>query len=232
MLYILIGGALGGILPTLAKLASTYVTVPETPLPAIGMLLGLIIFAIIGAAIAFGTGQAEVRQALIAGIAAPGIITNLVAGATADPKRTASESQPHLATLWSVGVAHAQDARNPAAAAAPGFRSVTIDPKVQGGLPANAAIPVTVEIKGPNDTVQRVQIGTVSTFSKPTTLAVPVAADKLRIGDHPVAIDGQNTKVDLGVSTQTTVGSDLLWALGGQRTYRIDKIAPKPTPQP
>jgi hypothetical protein len=130
MLYILIGGALGGVLPTLAKLASTYVTVPETPLPAIGMLLGLIIFAVIGAAIAFGTGQAEVRQALIAGIAAPGIITNLVAGATADQKHTASAGQPHLTTLWSVGVAHAQDPRNNAAAAAPGFRSVTIDPKV------------------------------------------------------------------------------------------------------
>ena len=41
-------GALGGVMPTVASLASTFVAVPETPLPAFGMYLGLVLWAFIG----------------------------------------------------------------------------------------------------------------------------------------------------------------------------------------
>ena len=73
--------AIGGFLPTAAKLASTYTTAPDTPLPGWGMAIGLGLFAVIGAVLAYALSESNVRQALVLGVAAPGIITNLVSGA-------------------------------------------------------------------------------------------------------------------------------------------------------
>jgi hypothetical protein len=75
-------GALGGVLPTLTLLASTYVTIPETPLPAPGLLLGLALYAIVGGVVALTNTSQEIRQAIFAGIAAPAILSSVLAGAS------------------------------------------------------------------------------------------------------------------------------------------------------
>lgn len=70
----------GGTLPTLSKLASTYVAAPLTPMPELGMYLGLLLFFIIGVILCLGFGISENREALLVGIAAPAIITNVISG--------------------------------------------------------------------------------------------------------------------------------------------------------
>lgn len=61
-------GALGGILPTLAQVASTYTTNPETPLPAIDLYFGLIVWAIVGDGIALTNTSRERREAIFAAV--------------------------------------------------------------------------------------------------------------------------------------------------------------------
>jgi hypothetical protein len=226
----LIAGAAGGIIPTTAKMASTYVTVPATPLPEIGLLLGLALFAVIGAAIAYGTAQTDIRQALIAGIAAPGIITNLVAGTDTQKHASLGEHDSRIAGIISIiPAARAQD-RSPATGltATSGMKSITIDPRVQGGIPAQTKIPITAEISGgPNNEMHRVQIGTITSLTDSTKLTVPLNTTHVRIGDTQVSVPSNDNKIDLSVSTKSTIQSDFLWALGGQRSYAVDHIVPK-----
>jgi hypothetical protein len=75
-------GAFGGIMPTLANLATTYVAIPATPMPAVGLLFGLALFAVIGGGVALTNTSREIRQAIFAGIAAPAIMTSIIAGST------------------------------------------------------------------------------------------------------------------------------------------------------
>jgi len=223
---ILIGGALGGILPTLAKLASTYVTVPTTPLPEYGLLFGVLLFAVIGAVIAFATGQSEIRQAMIAGIAAPGIITNLVAGATAPTAAPSSPPAVH-SMLNILGTAMAQPVpASPGTPPAGGIHTIVIDPKVTGGLPLNAQIPLSAEIPGVNNTTQTVRIGTINSLSGTTTYSIPATAKNLKIGGKSVPLSGNQTTIQLDVTTKSSAGSDFLWALGGHRSYQVQSIAP------
>lgn len=70
----------GGMLPTLSRLAATYVDNPHTPGPAYGIYLGLGIFFIIGAILAFAFGEKSLRQALIIGISAPALINSIASG--------------------------------------------------------------------------------------------------------------------------------------------------------
>ncbi|MDC7789729.1 hypothetical protein PQJ75_19280 [Rhodoplanes sp. TEM] len=225
MVPILIAGALGGVLPTTARLASTYVSLPDTPLPGFGLLLGLSLFALIGAAIAYGTGSTEVRQALVAGVAAPGIITNLVAGADA-PRRSDVLPFQHFAL---VSIAQAQPAASPPGPSASGsIKSITIDPRVSGGVPSTTNIPVTAQIAGgPNSETRTVQIGSIRSLTGPTTLTAPPGTQNITIGGKTVPLNSPDNKIDLSVSTRPSFGSDFLWALGGQRSFSIEQVVPK-----
>jgi hypothetical protein len=71
---------IGGTMPTIARMATTYVTDPSTPLPELGMLFGLLLFFIIGGILCFVSSERNLRKAFILGVSAPGIITNMVAG--------------------------------------------------------------------------------------------------------------------------------------------------------
>jgi hypothetical protein len=71
-----------GIMPTLAKLAGVYVTSPSEPLPGIGLYFGLLLFFVIGLFVATALAQRTLKDFFIAGICAPALITNIVAGAS------------------------------------------------------------------------------------------------------------------------------------------------------
>lgn len=72
---------LGGLMPTICKLAATYVTNPEAALPQWNLFFGLGLFFFIGAILAYAFTETDLRRAFILGIAAPAIITNIMAGA-------------------------------------------------------------------------------------------------------------------------------------------------------
>src|SRR5262245_28358002 len=70
----------GGMTPTLCRLATSYATNPETPLPNNGLYLGLFLFFVIACILCIAFEERSFKQAFIIGVSAPGIITNVVSG--------------------------------------------------------------------------------------------------------------------------------------------------------
>jgi hypothetical protein len=94
-------GGLGGILPTVTNLASTYVAHPSTGLPELGMYYGLILFFLVGFVLCIGFSIGETKQALLTGIAAPAIITSIISGVTAGGPPTSAPIRTSLSSFFS-----------------------------------------------------------------------------------------------------------------------------------
>jgi hypothetical protein len=224
-------GAVGGMSPTVAKLAATYAAAPETPPPGFGLLIGLLLFAFLGGIVGLAFGQLQFRQAFIAGIAAPGIITNVLAGTslqqTAPPVRTpvavvSEPTDPPAPAPLTRGIATAQ--AQPATAAA---QSITIVPRVTGGLPQKIEIPVTAVVAQPGGGDREVRIATITSLSTPTVVSVPPNTRELSIQGKRLDMTAVGAKrtIALTVVTRAGVASDLQWALGGQRSYSIQELS-------
>lgn len=80
IVFLLIMAGLGGMLPTMSRMAAFYVVNPAASLPEPGFYVGLVCFFAIGAVIGFALAEHNVRRAVLVGIAAPGIITNVASG--------------------------------------------------------------------------------------------------------------------------------------------------------
>jgi hypothetical protein len=221
-------GAVGGMSPTVAKLAATYAAAPETPPPGLGLLIGLLLFAFLGGIVGLAFGQLQFRQAFIAGIAAPGIITNVLAGTslhqTAPPVRTpvavvSEPADPPAPAPPTRGIATAQ--------AQPATQSVTIVPRVTGGLPQKIEIPVTAVVAQPGGGVREVRIATITSLSTPTVVSVPSNTRELAIQGKRLDMTAVGAKrtIALTVVTKAGLASDLQWALGGQRSYSIQELS-------
>jgi xanthine/uracil/vitamin C permease (AzgA family) len=70
---------LGGCMPTLCGLATTFVTQPTNPIEY-GILWGLGVFFVIGAVTAFVLADKNVKSMFLTGIAAPAIIAGINSG--------------------------------------------------------------------------------------------------------------------------------------------------------
>jgi hypothetical protein len=72
---------LGGLLPTLSKIGASFAAQPDQPLPHWHILIPLAIFFILGFVLNFPFNrEMDITKAVIIGIAAPGLITNIIAG--------------------------------------------------------------------------------------------------------------------------------------------------------
>ncbi len=112
----------GGLLPSLSNIAGTMIVQTSPSLPSTNLLLPLAIFFFIGVILncAFNRQDWEIGRALVIGISAPGIITNLVNGAKLPNANTAPVSKPAVTgslpmlknpdgIWWFIAPAHAQD---------------------------------------------------------------------------------------------------------------------------
>lgn len=207
-------GGFGGVLPTLAKLASTYVVAPASPLPELGLMIGLLLWAVVGGGVALTSTSYETRQAIFAGIAAPAMITSLVSGTT---QHQTAYSMPSL-----LSSALAQESDNFPSRL--DDRAIIVSPKIQGGKPSSVSIPVTAEVKSESGSVQRVQIGEIKDLSAPSAFAVPPGATQVFIMDKSVDTGDALTSVDLSVRTSPSNAGDFLWALGGRRKFQIEEL--------
>lgn len=78
--YCIIFAGLGGTMPTLCRLASTYATDPGANPPGLGVYIGLLLFFAIGSILAGAFSESDLKKAFIIGVSAPGIITNIASG--------------------------------------------------------------------------------------------------------------------------------------------------------
>ncbi|MDE4134490.1 hypothetical protein PXK00_15325 [Phaeobacter sp. QD34_3] len=222
-------GAVGGCCPTVAKLAATYTTHPETSPPAVGLYFGLALFAILGGIIARGFSTPEVKAALVAGIAAPAIVTNALTGATDPDSHSSSlvtasiESQDIRGSSW-IAAAHAQTpAPSPMdpTTVLGAETTVEVTPVVRGGQPNQSGLPFSWHTE--NDQEIHGQIS----LQAPQQLAIPPGANSLSILGAEMTIEQlqqQQNRLDIEITTSPTLGGDLLWALGGKRSYQIEQV--------
>lgn len=211
-------GALGGISPTLASLGATFVRVPETPLPAIGMLYGLVIFAIIGGIVALSNKTLEIRQAIFAGIAAPAILMNIFSSAAEAPSRRAGIEIISSAMAQSGAVITRADNSS----------TLYVSPTVVGGASLSSEIPVTAEVKTNDGSLKNLRIGGIKYLDSTTAFTVPAGVNKVYLGTQPVAITGSVTSTHIDVVTQPTSFGDFLWALGAPRRFEVKTLTVDP----
>jgi hypothetical protein len=209
-------GGFGGILPTIAEKASTYVSIPNTPLPEWGLLLGVLLWAVVGGGVALMNTSYEAKQALFAGVAAPAILASVISGASG-----ASQKISSVPPLFGISV-YAQPVDRPAASGTDGW-AVIVSPNVSGGVPQSVSLPVTAEVKK-GDQTETVTIGQISDLRSPTAFTVPTGTSQIFVSGKPVSTTGTVTNVDLSVKTAPSNGGDLLWALGVPRRFEIQQL--------
>lgn len=219
-------GGFGGTLPTISKLASTFVTTPGTPFPELGLYIGIALWALIGGAVALTNATYDRRQAIYAGIAAPAIIASLVAGGAQQATSTATVSLLSISAM-------AQDAEGKPLQAEGG--AILFSPKVTGGLPRSASIPITAEVKDATGSVKTIDIGTIRNLSAPSSFTLPVGAQQVFVSGKPVDLTNTTnglTSVNVNVVTSPSSGGDFLWALGLPRHFKIQDITVTPKSAP
>lgn len=132
----LIWGAVGGALPTLAKIAGTYGSNFDAPMPnVLGVAVAIALYSLIGAVVARAMGHSEMKQALFAGIAAPAIVVSVLAGAS-DSNSVRREVARRSDNIGLLSPAFAQNSPPPSA----GTRDLVLDIKTLGDYPIEGTV--------------------------------------------------------------------------------------------
>jgi hypothetical protein len=84
---------LGGLLPSLSRIATSFMVQPEQPLPHWHILIALSIFFLLGSVLNIPFNREnDITKAIVVGISAPGLITNIIAGASNAPQSKLPQS--------------------------------------------------------------------------------------------------------------------------------------------
>jgi hypothetical protein len=230
-------GGLGGTCPTLAKLGGTYSADPGTPPPELGIYISLAIFAVLGGIIALAYGRENLRSAIAAGIAAPAIVTNVLAGFQEANNTAATDATGSAFLEILVAPAHAQVLENPGirtettfGSIAPQDTIITINPRIDGGTPALDAVQFYWTQDGQPLTATGSSTGVIAPTGR-QVLTVPDGATDLVIGGTSVPlaeIEQGGYALDVTIQTAPTIAGDLIWGLGGTRRFVVEDVQVAP----
>lgn len=212
-------GALGGMCPTLAKLAGSYTANPVQDMPALGVYIGIGLFAILGGIVALGFGTQELRAAIVAGIAAPAIVTNVISGVS---DKNPQSQQTALYEI--VGTAHAQSDAGAILLAQASDTIITVVPSVSGGDPSQVE---PLRYTWSDATGQISSGGGVLNPAAEQALSIPEGAEALIVNGERIdlsAVPQDGATLDLLVTAKPTIGGDLRWALGGNRQLAVQSL--------
>lgn len=215
--------AIGGLLPTAAKLATTYTTAPDTPVPGVGLVYGLLLFAVIGAVLAYALSETNVRQALVLGIAAPGVITNIVAGAN-HPRPVSMGALLDAIPFATASAQTGPGIKSPAAA--PVVKALSLRPVTRNGDAwSNANLPVSVTFILPDGTSSApaafVPIGQVQKIPVPNqATAVRFTAGQMSREVDLSALPTETLDIEVTVKGK----NDFFWALGARREAIVGNL--------
>jgi hypothetical protein len=246
---------IGGMLPTIGRLASTFVTDPTTPMPSFGMYFGLGCFFVLGAVIFLGLSKhRSLQEALVLGIAAPGIITNIAAG-VADAKFSHQTwLEPFIAS------AYAQDASTSPPPAAqdsqwimlPEFgtkwneqsKTLDINTKATGDFTKWSKSPnVQIQVFAKDSATGNIVPGASFALAPNSQASIPLdlglsqgtepqyvvltAGSVSKRFDFPANTKKMNVQADIQFAPE----NDFLWALGLNRTNRVVGMSVSSGPQ-
>lgn len=230
---------LGGTMPTVCRLAATYVTNPETPLPQWGLCFGLGLFFIIGVVLAYAFTENDLRKAFILGIAAPGIITNIMAGASQPGRAVAKNISPPAihGTKGFIPSVYAGEKDKNATEKQPDENKppektiqtfIHFRPNIQSYQVAETEVQVSAVLKSGKE----VALGSyppyptlvATSFIPPnTTYILFRAKDIVAKQEIPRNVTGP---LDINVKLSFRPKNDFLWALGYRREMDITGIQP------
>lgn len=232
---------LGGMLPTLAKLAGTYVTEPWTPMPEPGLYFGLALFFVVGMIVYRGLREGRTtREAIIVGIAAPALITNILFGAS---EAQTSKNIQTVGFNMLVATAYAEEHQTemtPDTRIPTGKRTVNIKilatPKMMTGV-TSSDIHVSAVQKDPTTgdvkwfSMGRVPVGGWGKYS------IPEDVESLRFttkGTDSEIVLPKGTPMAIivvGVKAEITWWNDFLWAMGYKRKAEVTVLTPTIEPE-
>jgi sporulation protein YlmC with PRC-barrel domain len=235
----LILAGIGGMIPTISRLASTYVTDPTTPLPEPGLYFGLFLFFIIGSVLAVAFSETNLRQAFIIGVCAPGIITNIVAGV--NDAKSATQTVD-LFRMRSISSAYAQT-QTSASTTLAGSANEADTNSIQ--IPAQKKILIKSQLVGAsswdeeNISIYLAVIGKDGSRKSMYRFPAIKGNIEIRIPEESSAIyisaSGSATKIQLPendyseavIHTHIVVEgkNDFLWALGAKRRPRVVSLS-------
>ena len=239
--WVALFAGIGGILPTFANVAASYVAVPEQPLPHWHLLLGLSIFFFIGFILNFPLNRdSDIGKAIIIGISAPGIITNILSGATSGAMHNPPNHSTVGSWIWpSTFVAQAAAQSNNTSAgnlpdALSDVHTVLFSNEYSGPFyPSDAILTIRYRACGIDKKLADVPIG------GSTVLDVPWSAGSLIVSSGSISatlsLKGNDdiwnvTSIHAQIIGQTSGQSDFFWALGAKRTGSISEINLKGIP--
>ena len=234
--------AIGGLLPTAARLATVYTLNPSTPMPETGLYFGLLLFAAIGAALAFGLADNNLKQALLIGVCAPGIITNMVAGAQEAKLRPGASVLSYIELM--IPSSHAQSPAQ--ASSAPTSKS---ESSLKGNVKSQHTIDSSIYqiiIDPTLNTTDEWTKGVTSgrlifvnkenisvtdypfTMNRKTEYTIPSGATAayLYLGNKTTKLSiPQNSNAVLDIRATSAQKNDFLWALGARRQPVITEFS-------
>ncbi|PDT89885.1 hypothetical protein CO669_13955 [Bradyrhizobium sp. Y36] len=230
----------GGLLPTTAQLAASFAAQPEQPLPHWHILYGIALFFLIGAVLGFAFNkESDLAKAVVIGISAPALITNILNGASAGANKVPQQIPPKVIELrpperssWWPGLvtfALAQTPQPSASTNSPaGHKSIVLSTSYAGQSRPDNNNSLAIVAIGTNG--QRTSLG----FFSPSQFAVlPVPDDTAKLsitaGDSlnrelELWPDGKGPPsfvVNVRLLGRATATGDLLWSLGADRKASI-----------
>lgn len=236
---------IGGLLPSIARLAAAFATQPDQPLPHPHILIGLALFFVIGAVLSVAFNRdSDIGRGVIIGISAPGIITNILAGATQGttspppippgifapaPRASLHDSLSLLSSAWAQDVGQSTGKDTFPSPNSNTFPSPNLQPKPK------SIVLNTVSI-GPPSSATTVSVGwekndafhliAVYTPGQNAVIEVPADADTLVLqsGQFRKNLDlwkNPGSPFSYAVTARLinspTPSGDLLWSLGAHR---------------
>ena len=234
-------GALGGCCPTIAKLASYYSTQWGAPPPELGVLIAMLLFALLGGIVAIAVGSQEIKAAIIAGIAAPGIVTNIISGqniANPSPMYQTQHSAQENSTndpFFGVRSSYAQSGAsraNGTSSPEPGrrisIRTRTIPdrtPVFPFMYPPRLDVMVTVNVNGRK---HRFTIGSLPIHQGSQDIPLPPGAESITLGGQDFILESLD-ELTITARILPSFGGDFFWMLGIPRQYEIEIENIEPT---
>jgi len=244
MVKILLCAGLGGIMPTLCRLAASYGDGTGPTSLSLQLIYGLALFFVIGGAVALVLGESDFKKAFMLGISAPAFIASTYSAATqgrnvpvatapmpASPSGRLYDPAGNLERLFGIGEAIAAE---PASTLAPVVLApsrwsghLTVQSNISSATRGYAIDPVELRFEGEGGSL----LSSVVLDPKVTsTVSIPAGARSII-----ASIDGQQRRVELPpgalssatlkLTIDTSHFADLQWALGSNRPVRVEGLS-------
>lgn len=227
----LLWGAVGGMLPTLSKIAGTFGANFDAPPPRmLGVCVALLLYGAIGAIVSRAMENPAMKHSLFAGIAAPAIVVSIIAGVTDSTGKTAKLKEG--SSLEFIGSAYAQAASsNKPAEKSPEGHPIGVLISVKGEATINDVITVTaIFADGKAFPIKSFRLPTnPDTEDDDLYFDIPTAAKSIKFTsltgiEARTSVKPNDDYLLLSITPKTSVKQDLVWALGGKRSFEVGKM--------